>query len=385
MQSDCMPEAGPRVLLSWSHCIPTLNRIDVLERAVALSLRQTWPPAEIVIVDAGDSVADNHSRIQAVLAASPRPATPLIYLASPIRSSAAQRNLAIDVAVGDVLFMFDDDTLMFPDCAETILRAYGNDPDRLISAAAAVHVPQMPMDVSLPADRKDTRHNQSEATPDLSEPSRGEKWLRSIRHWIWTEVFLMNASRLFIQYDTPRLHGSEAAVADLGVAGIVHQPLISGYAMTVRRDVARIERFDPILLSYSPGEDMDATYRFSRHGLNVAVDGALVHHFEAASGRIKRKQATTLGLMNVASFVATKSSNPARDIPAYYLMFVRRLFAEFCKDLLSRRFTFPQLAGTVLALPRSISIFRQRNRADFDEWYRNQQMDILKPGHRAKA
>ncbi|KKB83694.1 hypothetical protein VW29_13430 [Devosia limi DSM 17137] len=350
-----------------------------------MSLRQTLPPTEIVIVDAGDSVADNHSRIQAVLAGSPRPATPLIYLASPIRSSSAQRNLAIDVAVGDVLFLFDDDTLMFPDCAETILRAYASDPERRIAAAGAVHVAQMPMDVSLDADRKDTRRNQSEAAPDLREPSRREKWLRGIRHWIWTEVFLMNASRLFIQYDTPRLRGNEAAVAALGVARISHQPLISGYAMTVRREVARTERFDPILLSYSPGEDMDATYRFSRHGLNVAVEGALVHHFEAASGRIKRKQATTLGLMNVASFVANKSSSPARDIPAYYLMFVRRLFAEFCKDLLSRRFTFPQFAGTVLALPRSIGIFRHRNRADFDGWYKQQQLDILKPGHRADA
>lgn len=384
MTADRLSTHSSQGRLTWSHCIPTLNRIDVLERAVALSLRQTRPPAEIVIVDAGDNVPDNHDRIRVVLASSPMPETRLTYIASPVRSITVQRNLAIDVAIGDVLFLFDDDTLMFSDCAETLLRVYESDADERIAAAMVVHVHQMPENIDLAIDRKATGASPSVATSKFNELSLGAKLLGSIRHWIWTEVFLMNVSRLFIEYDEPRQHGSAAEVEGLGIAGISYQPLISGYAMTVRSDVARIERFDPILLSYSPSEDMDASYRFSRHGLNVAVEGARVHHFEAAAGRIKRKQATALGLMNVASFVARKSSRPARDIPAYYLMFLRRVFAEFCKDLLSRRFTFPQLTGIALALPRSIGIFQRRKSADLDEWYRNQQLDILRPGHRTK-
>jgi hypothetical protein len=162
----------------------------------------------------------------------------------------------------------------------------------------------------------------------------------------------------------------------IGAQHLLRVPLLSGFAMAIRAEVARKEPFDDTLLSYCPGEDLDASYRFSRHGLNVVVDAGRVHHFEAASGRIKRRQATTLGLMNIAAFVAKRSTRPARDIPSYYLRYLRRLLAEFLKDGLSRRFTFPQFIGVLAAFGPSVAIFRHR-RDGFDDWYRLQQMRVL--------
>jgi hypothetical protein len=193
--------------------------------------------------------------------------------------------------------------------------------------------------------------------------------------WIWDKIFMMSAPSHFIAYDSPR-RMPRPDMVKIGPLHLLQVPLLSGYAMTVRASVVRKEPFDGSLLSYSPAEDLDASYRFSRHGMNVLIETARVHHFEAAAGRIRRKQAITLGLMNLAAFVAKNSARLGRDIPAYYLRYARRLLAEFLKDLLSRRITFPQFTGALAAFGPTIAIFRH-DLAGFDDWYRGQQMRVL--------
>lgn len=351
-------------LPTWSHCIPTLNRIDILEQAVRLSLQQTCPPKEIIIVDAGDKVDQHRTRIEAVFATHPGPKPVLHYLASPVKSLTTQRNIATQHATGDILFLFDDDTLMFPDCAEQVLKAYAADDRRQIAAGMAANTPDLPGAAQVSdADRK--------VTGVTRAALRDHPALR----WVWDHIFMMRAASHFIAYDTPRRLDPPQTVT-LGGQTLLRVPLLSGYAMTVRAEVARAEPFDATLLSYCPAEDLDASYRFSRHGMNVLFETARVHHFEAAAGRIKRRQAITLGLMNLAAFVAQKSASPARDIPAYYLRYVRRLLAEFLKDGLSRRFTFPQFLGALAAFLPTIAIFRH-GRDGFADWYRTQQMRVL--------
>lgn len=353
-------------LPTWSHCIPTLNRIDVLEQAVRLSLAQTCPPIEIIVVDASEMVDAHRARIEAVLAADTG-STVLHYVSSSAKSGTVQRNIAIDCAQGDILFIFDDDTLMFPDCAETILRAYAADAEHAIAAGMALHTADMPESQLLSdVDRKVT-----------GSSGRGPSGLRDhpVLRWVWDNIFLMNSASHFIAYDDPPRLDPPGPIT-IGSRKFFRVPLLSGFALTVRAAVARSEPFDAALLSYSPAEDLDASYRYSRHGFNVIFDGARVHHFEAAAGRIKRRQAITLGLMNVASFVARKSARPARDITAYYLRYLRRLLAEFLKDGLSRRFTFPQFLGALSALGPTVAIFRH-GRAGFDDWYRAEQMRVL--------
>ena len=351
-------------LPTWSHCIPTLNRIDVLEQAVRLSLQQTCPAKEIIIVDAGNQVEASRARIEALFAAQGGPKPQLHYLSSPIKSLTNQRNIATSHATGDILFLFDDDTLMFPDCAEQVLKVYAADDRHEIAAGMAANTPDLPGAAQVAdSDRK--------VTGVTKASMRNHPALR----WVWDHIFMMRAASHFIAYDTPRRLDPPQTVT-VGPLQILRVPLLSGYAMTVRASVARAEPFDAALLSYSPAEDLDASYRFSRHGLNVLIEAARVHHFEAAAGRIKRRQAITLGLMNLAAFVARKSARRGRDIPAFYLRYVRRLLAEFLKDALSRRFTFPQFLGALAAFLPTVAIFRH-DPAGFDDWYRSQQMRVL--------
>lgn len=351
-------------LPNWSHCIPTLDRIDILEQAVRLSLLQSCPPVEIIIVDATDKIDQHRARIEAVFAAHDGPKPALHYLSSPVRSLTVQRNIASGCATGEILFLFDDDTLMFPDCAEAVLKVYAADTLHEIAAGMAVNTPDLPGAVQVSdADRKVTGVAKASL---LDHPALC---------WVWDHIFMMNSRSNFIAYDTPR-RMEKAETVTVGPLSLLRVPLLSGFAMTVRAEVARREPFDEALLSYSPAEDLDASYRFSRHGRNVLIEDARVHHFVAASGRIHRHQAIKLGLMNVASFVARKSVRPARDISAYYLRYLRRLLAEFLKDGLSRRFSFPQFVGALSAFGPTIAIFRH-GRDGFDDWYRAQQMRVL--------
>jgi glycosyltransferase involved in cell wall biosynthesis len=354
-------------LPTWSHCIPTLDRIDILEQAVRLSVTQTCPPLEIIIVDASDAAEAHRARVEHIIAAFEGPQPRLIYLASPVRSLTHQRNMAIERARGDILFLFDDDTLMFPDCAEQVLKTFAADTKGEIAAGMAVNTTTLPGQATVAdGDRKVTGSSSVLKTGLRDAP---------VFRWIWDNIFMMNAASHFIAYDTPR-RIEKPDMVTVGPLQLLRVPLLSGFAMAVRADVARKEPFDAALLSYSPAEDLDASYRFSRHGLNVLIEPARVHHFEAAAGRIRRRQAITLGLMNLAAFVAKKSAQPSRDIPAYYLRYVRRLMAEFLKDLLSRRFSFPQFLGALAAFGPSVAIFRH-GRQGFDDWYLDQQRRVL--------
>ena len=354
-------------LPTWSHCIATLNRIDILEQTVRFSVTQTCPPVEIIIVDASDDFTSHRTRIEEIVTTYEGPQPRLIYLQAPERSLTRQRNLAIAQATGDILFLFDDDTLMFPDSAEAILKTFAADTGHEIAAAMALNVPEMPGRASIGDDGRKVTGGGSALTTTLRE--------QPVIAWIWDHLFMMNARSHFIAYDTPRRMGRPDMVR-IGPLHLLQVPLLSGFAMAVRASVARQEPFDQSLLSYSPAEDLDASYRFSRHGINVLVETARIHHFEAAAGRIKRKQAITLGLMNLAAFVARNSTRLGRDVPAYYLRYVRRLVAEFLKDGLSRRFTFPQFRGALAAFLPTVAIFRH-DRAGFDDWYLRQQRRVL--------
>lgn len=331
--------------LTWALCTPTLNRIDVLLLALGCALAQTRPPSEVIIVDAGDGWQADRARVEQALTA--HPTVRLVYLHSPVRSITHQRNLATQAATADILFCLDDDTLMFPDCAETILRVYEADAAGAIAGVTANNDPNSPL-----------------AAPEIERKLSGlqDKAKRSgtrnrLTRWIWREIFLMDTLRLFVPYNSRRKTTSAEDVARLGQPDLYPALTMIGFAMTVRRSVALAEPFDPWLLSYSPCEDTDATYRFSRHGLLVLSGKARLHHYEVAAARLNRHRVAALFLLNVAFFTRQHSDDLPRHRRRYFALARRRVLAEFLKDGLGLRFRFPQVRGTLYALRRAPAIF----------------------------
>lgn len=357
------PQGAP---LTWSLCVATLNRIDALEECVRCALAQSRPPSEIVVVDASDDWEAHRAKI-ADLARNAN--VPLTYLRAEKRSLAHQRNQGARAATSDILFMIDDDANLHPDCAERIMAAYEGDTGGLVGAIACTEASEVGATPSSKIEQKDNSAARS-------------SWVRSALsrssfvRFVWREVLLMSADRLFIQYDGARPAYRPELVERLGRPSCVAVKYIPGFALTVRRDLVLREPFEGALLSYCPTEDTEATYRFTRHAANAQVVDARIYHHHAASGRIKRRQAIELTMTNLAFFVRKRSSDQRRDVARYYILAFRRAFAELLKDGLSRRWSFPQLRGTLAGTRRSVAVFRA-DRASIDDWYQTVQQEIL--------
>ena len=284
-----------------------------------------------------------------------------------------QRNQAIEASRAEVLFLLDDDSWMHPGCAAAALAIYAEDVERRISAVSAVDVSTPPSPEAggpewtsaAGADAPERKNKDGKRSHALANRNR-------LTRFLYREVLLMSAGRLFVAYDGER--PARQACTEDGHPVIEH---LSGHLMTVRREIAVKEPMDAHLLAYAAAEELDASYRWSRHGAIVMATGARIHHFEMAAGRVKRRQATTLSLLNTAYFVRRSSTRPLRHSAAWGVMLVRRIVAEALKDALTRRWDFPQFRGACAAVVRAPAVLLH-DRATLGPWYETVQADVLK-------
>lgn len=354
-------------MLDWSLCIATLNRHDVLMVALTHVLRQTRLPREIIIVDASENWQDGRARAQKVLAAVPD--IPLHYVTSDIRSSATQRNLAIDMAKSEIIFFIDDDSFLHDDFAQEIMRIFEADTDRAVVGIGASLVDENPAQSTVEA------HNVARKDTGTVSLARLRTWAleTKIGRWINRELLFQSAHMLFMRYDEPRMRPVPNQIAHLNV---VAAPFMPGSAMTFRRDTALKEPFDRSLRYYAAFEDLDMAYRLSAHGSVLRATKARSHHFEAAAGRIKRTKVITFQLLNMAVFLKRHASDPDAFLGAYKVMIYRRLLAEFLKDVLSKRWQLPQVKGVRIAMRHWREIWK-RDGVELDAWYPEFQKKIL--------
>lgn len=350
--------------LTWALCVSTYNRIDILDLCVRHALQSTRLPSEIVIVDASADWEGNRAKIAPLAEAA---SVPLTYLPAPKKSLPAQRNHGIKAATADILFLIDDDALLYPDCAEAIMKLYEADRDRRIAAISANDAP-MPQDDTVTA----------EARVDPSKRKLTERVLSrsALARFLWVKVLMNSAERTFVPYDGEWHRPDPATVAGRISGPVSPLTMIFGYRMTVRRFVALAEPFDGDLLAYASAEDLDATYRFSRHGWNILAKDARIYHHEAVAGRLKRQQSVMLNILNIAFMLRKNTRYPVWHTVKLYVVILRRLLAEFLKDLLSRRWRFPQFLGAARAALMTIPLMRH-DRATLGPFYDGIQRKVL--------
>lgn len=347
-------------MLRWSLCIATYNRAAALKNCVACALAQTRAPHEIVIVDSSDDWRATREAIAALCAH--RPEIALRYVEGQARSSAAQRNQAITTAKGDVLFLLDDDSFMHPDCAGRIMAVYEADADGSVAGVCASNTPEPPAVIFLGGDDLQRKASGVRTAGGLRRRLLGSR----VGRWINSKVLMQDRDELFLEYE-PGRHEPEAPVwaASMRAQRIRFSP---GFASTVRRDVALREPFETSLRFYTAFEDLDASYRYRRHGVLLGVADARVHHFEAASGRVSRTAVIALQLLNTLVFLKRRAATPEAMLGRYRVMLARRLLSETLKDLLACRWRLPQVAGVMIAMRAWREVFATP--ADrLDDWY----------------
>ncbi|NJP09118.1 MAG: glycosyltransferase [Leptolyngbyaceae cyanobacterium RU_5_1] len=353
-------------LLSWGLIIATYEREKILPLCLELAIAQTRKPSEIIIIDASRSWETNRDLIMTEIA--PKcPGIRWLYTFADVPSLTMQRNQGLCLATTDVVFLLDDDSLMYPTCAEEIMKVYEADVEGVVKAVATDDADAPPSGMVIPVAKRQTGYS--------------DRWLpilNSSLKFLWKHVLMMHIEVLWIPYDGsfPK-HSLPSSLKELNV---VSMPICKGYQMTFRRDVFTEEMFEPLLRYYCAGEDLDACNRITRHGPLVLAQDAKLHHFNSAGGRLPRFRGTVLGALNQVLFLKKHSSDLRRDRARYYHLILRRIFAELIKDTLSRRWSMPQVRGLIVALWYSRKLFSM-SKMELAEWYPRFQQELVESGH----
>lgn len=343
--------------LSWGLLIATKDRVDELEICIRLALEQTRPLVEVIVVDASAAWEEHARRIGAIVGAHPE--VRFVYLQADVPSLTVQRNQAIAAAEADIVFMIDDDSFMHSDCAERIMEIYEADREGVVAGVQTSTGP-MPGDVKLEAPQK----------------QRGKtRFSSNLGRWIGRKIFVLGAVEGFIPYD--RTYYDRPIPATLSHLPVAPTLLFGGARMTYRREAIAASGFDPVLRFYCPFEDNDASYRVSRRGMILTSLMARLHHYTTASGRIDRRRVAKLGALNQAVLLRRHAADLQWARRAYMRLMARRIVAEFLKDLLSRRLSFPQLRGLVQALGTAPQVFAMPD-GELEPWYTGMQTKIVK-------
>lgn len=356
-------------MLTWSLVIPTYNCREVLLRALPLALNQTVPPQQVVVVDSSDGWGVTRDAVGALMA--DHPGIRLDYLQAETASSATQRNQGVEQATGDIVVMIDDDTFLYPDFAERILAVYAADRRGVVAAVGGRNLPVAP-DLQATAGLARKEGGAGASVKGLRNRVMGFR----LGRWISSRILFQDVNALFLKYEGDRPRDVPAEFAHLDVGPVA---FIAGHGLSVRRHVALAEPLDPSLRYYAALEDLDATYRYGRHGILLGANDARLHHHEVAGGRVKRRTATTFQLLNMLVFIKRNADDPARWLPSYRAMLWRRLLGETIKDTLSRRWDLPQARGVLTAMRRWRRVW-DTPLAEMDRWYPDYQRDIRDNG-----
>jgi len=344
--------------LTWSLAIATYKREHILPRCLRLAAKQTRPPKEVIVVDASpdwettrDIIGQEFGRFF--------PHIPLNYVKAKRASSTAQRNQAIDLATGDVLFLIDDDSLMYPDCAAEIMKVYEADVDRAIQGVSAIHNPTPP----------DAAEVQQVVQQGVAAVKPQQTLLRRV-----VKTLLATDQTYFLPYDDK--FPEPPIPAHLNALNIGQIQVMVGYSMTFRREALLKERFSEVLQRYAAGEDQDLSYRVSRHGALVNAIDAHLCHLEISGGRLSAYQVMVLACLNPAVLQQFYSPQRALVNRRWQKILWRRAIINLLKDLSDREFQFHRTRGILYALSQLRQIYSRSNE-ELLQWYPTFQADLI--------
>jgi GT2 family glycosyltransferase len=348
--------------LTWGLVVATKDRLEPLKICVALALGQTRAPAEVVIVDSSADWDVHRDHIKTLVDA--HPDVRLVYEKGAAPSLTVQRNQAIAAATADIAFMIDDDSFLYPDAAAEIMRIYEADSDGRV--------------VGVQADESKTS---PQAASGTTEARRQEKAFAGIRRAspllrrVLRTVLMASKTEVFVPYD--KTYPAWTLPDTVAALPVRPEVMFGGFRMTYRRDVVSREPFDKTLRYYCPGEDLDGSYRIARHGALVTSIQGKVFHFSSAAGRMNRTQVAHLWSLNQAVLLRRHAPDQAWAKGAYRRKMTRRVLTDCVKDLIMRRFRFPQTRGSWRAWREARAVFEMTPET-LESWYPDRQERLIK-------
>jgi glycosyltransferase involved in cell wall biosynthesis len=319
---------------SWAVVIPTYQRQTILLRCLHCVAQQTLPPKEIIVIDASSDWETTYQQVMQTLAKQ-HPLIDWKYLPAQRLSSAAQRNQGIDLATADIVFLIDDDSLMYPDCAQEVIQIYARDTHRQVAGI-------MPKLAALPPDSQESlKSRDNHPQPLLSNLANGIKILPAKCRYFAKR--LTKDDDIFIPYDFafPQYTLPET------LTGMATHPvaMIHGARMSYRREILTQVRFEETLERYAVNEDNDVCYRASRLGMLLHALPARICHLQTPAGRLTRFTTTALWGLNQVVLHRFHSADLQRFEQRFRKLLWQRLWTQALKDILDRRWTLPSVRG----------------------------------------
>lgn len=345
-----------RPCLSWALIVPTYERKDVLIRSLRLAARQTRPPGEIIVIDSSHDAKDTKSAIMKELALTFSHIR-WEYLSIEKPSTTAQRNRGVRSSSSDICFLFDDDTLMYSDCAENIMEIYEADQQEDIAGIGATLKQNPPKEVEECGDR----------STDIGQVPRNS----------WAARLFQKAlagNRYLLPYDTNKK--PRAIPKSVKNMQTVVVDSLRGATMSFRRKFLLREPFDEMLERYAYLEDADVSQRVSRHGILLRSLDAHACHLEVSSARISEYASAVLAGMNAMALHRIHGTNPMRFRYRYQENMIRRSILMLLKDIRWQRWSIPRTRGTWYAITSSKKIFSKSTK-ELREWYPYFQRNLI--------
>ncbi|RKZ51372.1 MAG: glycosyltransferase family 2 protein [Candidatus Parabeggiatoa sp. nov. 3] len=322
----------------WALVIPTYKREAVLQRCLYFAARQTLQAKEIIVVDASPDWAQTREQVMQTLAVQ-YPGIDWQYVQAKRASSAAQRNQGIALATADIVFLIDDDSFMYSDCAEEVLRIYVQDTAHQVAGI-------MPNLEALPPDSQPPSNENAEHLNAHLNLSTQLKLIQvKLRGWAKR---LIKDDDIFIPYDLsfPKYTLPET-LKEMAVHPV---PMIHGARMSYRREILEEVRFEETLARYAVNEDNDVCYRASRLGMLLQALKARICHEQTSGGRLTRLTTTVLWGLNQAVLHRFHSVDIDQFKKRFVKLLWQRLLTQTIKDVLDRRWTLPSTRGIVFVL-----------------------------------
>lgn len=354
--------------LNWALVIPTYKREAVLLRCLRFAAQQTLPAKEIIVVDASPDWDKTRDKMIHELVAK-YPAIDWQYVQAKRASSAAQRNQGIELASAEIVFLIDDDSFMYPDCAEEVLGIYAQDTAHQVAGI-------MPKLEALPPDSEPASRLENADKVNDKPSSKLSDQFKIIQ--VKLRAFakrLIGDDDIFIPYDFafPKYTLPEA-LKDMATHPV---PMIHGARMSYRRGILAQVRFEEALERYAVNEDNDVCYRASRLGMLLHALKARICHVQDSQGRLSRFTTTALWGLNQAVLHRFHSSDIVRFKKRFVKLLWLRLFTQTIKDVLDRRWRLPSTRGVWFAL-RHYKEILSKTPEELRVWYPLFQQSLIR-------
>lgn len=330
--------------LTWSLTICTYNRPHFLIETIRHALAQTRLPTQIVIVDASDEWQASRAALLAEFGAAWDKVT-LDHVPAKVRSLPFQRNQALGLATGDIVFSLDDDIYLYPDAAEIILRAYEADADQEIAMIAG-HFTAGPYSADTPA------------SDGAAETPRA-----GLKAWLESQLSL---GHHFVPYST-RVDMGPLPTAVQGL-GLFPCELVNGGRSTFRRASGNAVKWSEFLRYYATHEDGDFSYRMSQQGRLAVAPAAGFFHADGNTSTASRFRVNTIRLRNLMALHRVYSDNRLRSALRLAAMMLRFIALYVLIDAGQKRISFPTVRAYLYGLVQ-IPVFLFWPFGEFKAWY----------------